>query len=485
MFGMMAPMAEAAKSIDAPRERRNKVVLAIACVIAWVIPSAQRHAYGVEESSTIVGVSEEVGNDILPRIFHKAVRLDDGRVLVVGGIGLTLLPLGLASLDDISVFDPATHEFSRYRTPDGNPIHLLLGRGSHSLTKLQDGRVLIAGGNVRAEGKWTGCESRAVEILSPDTGRIVKAPPMNEARAFHTATLLSDGRVLVAGGKSWQIFDPQVDTWSEPVRMIRTRMRHAAALLPGTDSSSDKVLVIGGLGSGGSRLEILDPLSRTSRELPVTLGAWLNDLAAARMADGRVLVVGGQHDFDLQTTSDAYVFNPADESLLRLDPLPDRPHGISDHEMITIGSRVFVFGGEQQVGRQDTELDYIAVFNSDTMHWEYVGTMEQPRDDFAAVRLQGDRILLIDGALSEMGYEAPTATAEIFHLRQVLLGDTDGNGRFTISDINRFVAALLDHENADEVALRAADINGDGALDSADVAEFVSRQAARPMPGNE
>ncbi len=436
--------------------------------------SADGQTYDGYDFKSVVGISVDADSDIVPRFFHRATLLKDGRVLIVGGLGLTIQPPGLMSLNDISVYEPKSDQFHRLASTDGaTSLRLKRGRSSMTLTTLSDGRVLITGGNVDASGTFTGRATDTVEICDPLSGRVDTREPMNEKRAHHTATRLADGRVVIAGGKSWQVFDPTDNSWSPPVDMIRSRVRHAAVDLPAeTPSLSDRVLVIAGLGGGGRWLEILDPEAMTSRQIPTMLPQYLNDLAAARLADGRVLIVGGQANFDLQTKAYVHVFDPSDESLRRLENIPHRNDGISDHEMVSIGRRVVVLGGEQQVGRQDTELDYVAIFDGDTDRWEFVGAMNQPRDDFAAVRFADDRILMIGGAISRNGVEAPTATSEIFELREVVVGDTDRDGRISRSDIFQFVETLLAPGTASPVAFRLADINGDFRIDAADVSAF-------------
>ncbi|MCB9858734.1 MAG: hypothetical protein H6818_23900 [Phycisphaerales bacterium] len=459
---------------------RSAAAGAIACWIAVsLMMVADGRTYGVESDFATVGFSSTCGPDVIPRFFHKAVLLPDGQVLVAGGLGLTMLPPGLTSLTDISLFDPLSRQFSQIRSVDGAAhLHLIVGRSSHTMTTLPDGRVLIAGGNVDAGGRSTGRATETTEIVDPAKGRIHAGPAMNEPRAYHSATRLSDNRVLVAGGASWQIFDPTDDAWSSPVKMVRSRTRHAAVLLPAEHASlTDRVLVIGGLGAGGRWLEILDPAMMTSRQIPAMLPEYVNDLAAARMSNGRVLIVGGQINHSLQTKSYVLIFDPVDESLRELPPLPLRKEGISDHEMMTVGNYVIVFGGEQQVGQTDTELDYVAIFNGESESWEFVGAMQQPRDDFVAVRLTDDRVLLIGGALSMQGNEAPTGTAEEFELRQVLIGDVNGDGRITQADVGPFVDVLLSPDDADAIEFRAADMNADFAVDGRDIIPFQSKIA--------
>src|SRR5581483_9740154 len=72
---------------------------------------------------------------------------------------------------------------------------------------------------------------------------------LNVARAYHTATLLNDGRVLIAGGfdansdvlNSFDIYDPRSGSFSATGTMTTTRTYHTATLLP-----NGMVLIVGG-----------------------------------------------------------------------------------------------------------------------------------------------------------------------------------------------------------------------------------------------
>jgi len=257
--------------------------------------------------------------------------------------------------------------------------------------------------------------------------------------------------------------------------MARTRIRHAAVLVPPADATGhERVLLIAGLGTGGRSLEWLDPRHGTGREVAARLAQFTNDIAAVRLGNGRILIVGGQCNFNLQTLSDSYIFDPADESLRPVEPPPLREAGISDHEVIAIGHQAFIFGGEQQRGRVDTELDYVAVFDGDCECWVFAGRMTQARDDFAAARLADGRILLIDGAVSLVGNEAPTATAEIFTPREIIAGDANGDGRANRLDVSRFVDLLLRPDDPDWLGRSACDMNRDFAIDARDIDTFAA-----------
>lgn len=229
---------------------------------------------------------------------HSATLLSDGRVLAAGGFGSG----GGNALSSAEVFDPATGKWSATGS---------LGeqRDSHTATRLADGRVLVAGGEGRGSSK--GALSSA-ELYNPATGTWAPTGNLNQARKQHTATLLANGKVLVAGGESpsdaalasAELFDPATGTWSPTGSMSQGRNVFAAAQL-----ADRRVLAVGG-SDGTSALtsaEIYDPAAGTWSQTGSLRQA--RDLhTATRLTSGRVLVAGGIESNDLFATE---LFDPA------------------------------------------------------------------------------------------------------------------------------------------------------------------------------
>jgi hypothetical protein len=142
---------------------------------------------------------------------------------------------------------------------------MMLRRLSHTATLLADGRVLITGG-VGNDGS----DLTASEVFDPKTGTFASTGSMRDARLYHTATLLSDGRVLVAGGggdytnllfiASAEIYDPKAGTFSVTGSMADARTYHTASLL-----ADGRVLVAGGFGAKGPlpAAELFNPKTGT------------------------------------------------------------------------------------------------------------------------------------------------------------------------------------------------------------------------------
>jgi hypothetical protein len=187
---------------------------------------------------------------------------------------------------------------------------MIIGRASNTATLLQDGRVLVAGGDYSFDDVST------AEIYNPATDAWSATGSLAGNRIFHTARLLRDGRVLVTGGEcvsrgcgyyaSAEVYDPRTGAWSFTGSMTEHRTLLKAALLP-----DGRVLVAGGYGENGDYLasaEVYDPAT----------GIWkaTGSMAYARdrftmtlLLDGRMLVVGGKNS-DSVVLASAEVYDP-------------------------------------------------------------------------------------------------------------------------------------------------------------------------------
>jgi hypothetical protein len=232
----------------------------------------------------------DAGKMTTARYDHAAAILPDGRVLITGGQNET------DYLDTTDLFDPTKAPAGAWTAA----APMTKSRWGHTATALNNGEVLVAGGFVSIDS------TTSIEVYDPKTGNW-KTPGgmMQEGRRYHTATLLKNGKVLFAGGiqgasssrwdttylDSLEIYDPSSGTfYTPPVKMSMKRVSHTATLLP-----DGKVLIVGGWcwGSdcGKSVDDIYDPVTDTITPL-AHHGDLPSSHVAARLIDGRVLVVG-------------------------------------------------------------------------------------------------------------------------------------------------------------------------------------------------
>jgi hypothetical protein len=158
------------------------------------------------------------GSNVIPRFDHTATLLQDGRVLAAGGVSSNG---DCSSNVTAETYDPASGTWSltgRLPSPVGT---------GHIAIRLLDGRVLVSGGGDRC-----GTVFNTAAIFDPSTNKWSATGSMTAAREFHSAALLPDGRVLVAGGvtgspfpavASAEIYDPVAGTWTAVASMGTAR----------------------------------------------------------------------------------------------------------------------------------------------------------------------------------------------------------------------------------------------------------------------
>jgi sugar lactone lactonase YvrE len=247
------------------------------------------------------GECTSTGNLAYPRSGHRATLLQDGRVLITGShlAGETNQPVA-------EIYDPKTGLFAATGS-----MHA--ARFLHTSTLLPNGKVLITGGQ---DNDNDGAYLSSAEIFDPATGEFTEigGGMADGARADHQATLLDNGKVLITGGNgvdndgyytsTAEIYDPVTNSFASVGYMAYHHEGHQAALL-----RDGTVLLIGGNDSGATN-EIFDPLTSTFRPTgPMSFNR--SGGAAAVLTDGRVLITGGLSTGDGSSTTDtAEVWNP-------------------------------------------------------------------------------------------------------------------------------------------------------------------------------
>lgn len=381
-----------------PRSRRRLVIAGGATLVGLVVIVAALVTAGVfsredapVDAGPVLGTWTEAPALQRIRGSTSVTTLPDGSVAAIGG-GLGSVPLAATEL-----FDPDAPAW----TPTGD---LTQARRGHRAVALDDGRLLAAGG-------FDGSDLLdSAEVYDPAAGSWSPTAAMGDPRLGHTMTLLVDGTVLVTGGTggtgaasqgsqsirptaSAEVYHPDTGIWESVGEMLMPRFEHTATLLP-----DGRVLIAGGLGEQRQEVvpvadvELYDPNTRTfSRTAPMRQAR--TDHAAVALDDGQVLLVGG--DAGDEAIASAEVFDPSRGSWSEAAPLrqPRRGHSatlLDDGTVLAAAGEFFVRGSRTSLAsaeRYDPTQDV----------WANAGEMGCPRSEHGAALLADGSVLLVAG----------------------------------------------------------------------------------------
>ncbi|HEX9104702.1 MAG TPA: kelch repeat-containing protein, partial [Polyangia bacterium] len=344
-------------------------------------------AYGPPDGVCLTGALK------VARAGHHATALAGGGVLITGGVDV-----GDGPATQVELYDPRTATFALTSSSIDARAVLL-----HAGAALDDGGALIAGGVGVANGAAAGIAfagaTRFDERGQPvGSARLLVGGP----RAGHSATLLADGRVLLAGGcqelaagacvggavaSSTEIYDPAADAFAAGPPLLHGRWGHDAVL-----RGDGTVLIVGGRGDSGGAVpaEIVDPDEQRGFDAGVVSGS------AAGLPTGSALVVGGT------TTGDTTVslWLSSAEASLPLPPLA-RPRLGPTLTPLDDGAVLIAGGGDATLALFDGRAAVGALAASFSVR------------DQAAVRL-GDGTVLLTGGV-DGGGAASDGAALFFH----------------------------------------------------------------------
>ena len=316
---------------------------------------------------------------------------------------------------------------------------LLQGHTGHVAVKLDNGDVLIIGGN----------GSRTCQIFDHVTETWSYADSLNIGRQDFTAVLLNDGRVIVIGGGvpyslghgTCEIYDPTTDTWSMTDTLNTTRGYARAVVL-----DDGRVFVTGGLDIMTliSACEIYDPVTEIwtpTAQQPEP--QWGHDMCI--LEDGRVLSVGGFRDFG-SNLAGCHIFDPSTEAWITTNPLNYRRWKLSAVKLIT--GDVLVVGGQDNYF---VNIPQCELYNAGAGTWSLTtNNIDPARIGHTCTKLPNPdpRVMLIGG-------EGALSDCEFYHAYAGLWEDTDalnpGRGHHT--------ATVLDNGNILVVGGNPSDID--------------------------
>ena len=247
-------------------------------------------------------------------------------------------------------------------------------------------------------------------------GRVVAAGHMTALRSAHTATLLADGRVLLAGGMeraegaelntdTAELFDPQTNTCRPVGRMGARRAGHTATLLPSGD-----VLIVGGFDEGAmlDSAELFHPATATFTPAG-RLRARRSGHTATLLRDGRVLIAGGHYNLaDVHASAELY--DPARNTFTPAGPM-NTPRVMHSATLLADGT-VLVAGGSARF-RSDV-LASAELFDPVAVTFTAVQAMHQPRTKHAAALLPDGRVLIAGGTDDASELSGAQTGAELY-----------------------------------------------------------------------
>ena len=274
------------------------------------------------------------------RAAHSATLLPDGKVLIAGGFREEgTSEIAIASAE---IFDPVTNIFT--------PINdMNEPRNGHTATLLPNGKVLLAGG-WNQDGR-----TATAELYDPQTGTFEYTGSLMAPRQGLTATLLEDGQVLIAGGDSArntpqpvaELYDSATETFTPAESLNNGRFGHTATLL-----SDGKVLLVGGTSGNDIILasaEIYDP--ETGQFTPTSDANLVRyKHTAVLLTDGNVLILGGTDRRDWTGKYDsAEIYNAKTGTFTQISDMNWERFKLADAAVLLSNGNVLIGGGNRQL----------------------------------------------------------------------------------------------------------------------------------------
>jgi hypothetical protein len=325
------------------------------------------------------------------RAEHTATLLSDGKVLIAGGFSSDASTTGCCEikLASAEIYDPSTGTF----TPTGD---MTTARARHTATLLDNGKVLIAGGVIDTQ---QGTYLASSEIYDPTTGAFTATGNMIASAGWSRSTLLPDGRVLIAEDGNAEIYDPTNGTFALAGGYTTSDVQVDTATL----LSDGKVLVVGcAARCGVGTTELFDPkngmFSATGPRR-----AWDTISTATLLTNNTVLFIEGN---DSALPDDAEIYDPASGTFTHIG----NTHSVHEFSTATRmpDGTVFIAGGQLPGGDGSTVVE---VYSPATGTFAQIADLTVGRHLHTATLLPDGTVLIAGGYWA---WPYPTSSAEIY-----------------------------------------------------------------------
>jgi hypothetical protein len=315
---------------------------------------------------------------------------------------LLLLGLGLALVQPCRAASPGFE----------NTGSLIQARSYHTATLLPNGKVLVVGGYNANDTDVPRADLATAELYDPATGTWTSTGSLTDRRRNHTATLLPNGKVLVVGGNQFafdlasaELYDPATGTWTPTGSLSIKRRSHTATLLP-----NGKVLVAGGLQEDFpygyqfslSSAELYDPATGTWSPTGSLAMDRVNHTGTL-LPNGKVLVAGGFGSHGTLASSELY--DPASGTRA---PTGNLVAARAAHSATLLqDGKVIAAGGYGSNG--PGALSSAELYDPASETWASTGGLTIGRAGHTATLLRGGNVLIAGGSDNSGAYASAGA----------------------------------------------------------------------------
>jgi len=336
---------------------------------------------------------------------HTATLIAGGKVLIAGG---THKPKAVEGRVEAYVYLPVAKQV----VAAGK---MSTARGDHTATLLNNGKVLVAGGKP-SYSKYTDTaelfDPAKYDPTKPAQNPWSKVPDMATARSHHVAVKLKNGKVFIAAGygggtqlDSIEVYDPAANTWTWLATKLTAKRSAASAVLMKTG----QVLISGGYDGKdfSDTLELYDPTKGTITKLTAKLKSKRSSHTSTLMPDGRVLIVGGHCGSSCKLTSDE-LYDPSKNTVTAISH-PGTSQPLGHTATLLQDGRVLIVGGQYTLQKV---LAFSPLMGGS---WTGLPGLKHGRYSHTATRLTDGTVLVVSGQVSAGSYGPPVDKVELFH----------------------------------------------------------------------